>query len=169
MQWRGTKTASKQSVTSNQGDFEAHVKAFESDCDWLLAEISSEANMMYQWPYLSSVCTGTDSWCNKWLDLVKLTYDKKPLLSPHAGPRGRCTMATLEGWPLLPLSVRSTIKVVFLPSWFLAEIIFVIAFFQPASMAYNERYLSKLWVWFSKYSSEISKIIQYSKFYRLSK
>lgn len=30
------------------------------------------------------------------------------------------------------------------PSWFLAEIIFVIAFFQPASMAYNERYLSKL-------------------------
>ena len=55
-------------------------------------------------------------------------------------------MAKLEGWPLLPhYCVRSTaLKVVFLPSWFLAEIIFVIAFFQPASMAYNERYLSKL-------------------------
>jgi len=73
-----------------------------------------------------------------------LTYDTTPLLSPNAGLRGACTMAKLEGWPLPPLSVRSAIKVVFLPSWFLAEIIFVIAFFQPASMAYNERYLSKL-------------------------
>ena len=35
-------------------------------------------------------------------------------------------------------------QVVFLPTWILVQIFFVIAFVQPASMAYNERYLSKL-------------------------
>jgi len=49
-------------------------------------------------------------------------------------------------WPSLPQpSSNSNYKaVVYLPSWLLAQILFVIAFFQPASMAYNERYLSKL-------------------------
>ena len=50
-------------------------------------------------------------------------------------------------------------QVVFLPSWFLAQIIFVIAFFQPASMAYNERYLSKLWVDWSHLSS-VNKMLK---------
>ena len=40
--------------------------------------------------------------------------------------------------------IHRLFQVVFLPSWLLAQILFVIAFFQPASMAYNERYLSKL-------------------------
>ena len=136
MRWQETKTTSKQRV-------KIKIVISKHMSKWL-TRILPRYKMMYQWPYLSDVCTGTYSWCKKWLGIVKLTYDKKTWLSPHAGPRGTCTMATLEGWPLLPLSVRSTLKVVFLPSWFLAEIIFMIAFIQPASMAYNERYLSKL-------------------------
>jgi len=64
---------------------------------------------------------------------------------PDAAPGYQAEVSMVTLWASSPRILRRQLPgILHAPSWFLAQIIFVIAFFQPASMAYNERYLSKL-------------------------